>query len=235
MRSLGIIAARGGSKSVPRKNLLTISGLPLIEFTRRAAERSRLDRVIVSTDDDEIAETALRAGLEVPFRRPGNLSEDRIALQPVLAHAIDHLATQGDHYDVVVSLDITAPFKLASDIDTCIEKIETGATSANTVCEAEINPYYNMLRIGDDGWANPLFDEYFTLQRRQDAPMVYRENGIVQAATVEQLRAGNWPVTDRCALVVIPTRRSFMIDSPEDVIMVRALAGEFLESHYADS
>ena len=232
MRSLGIIAARGGSKGVPRKNLTTLSGIPLIEFTRRAAAGSRLDKVIVSTDDVEIADVARSIGLEVPFIRPSELSGDGSSLSSVLIHAVDEMAAMGERFDIVMSLDITAPFKLSGDIDECLDRFEQGATSANTVCEAEINPYFNMLKLDSQGWAEPLFEEYFTLTRRQDAPTVYRENAVVQATTVEQLRAGNWPVTDQCSLVVMETRRSFMIDSSEDLLMVQATAKQFLDKYY---
>ena len=234
MRTLGVIAARGGSKGVVRKNLTVISDIPLMEFTRRAAVGSHLDRLIVSTDDSEIARVARNIEIEVPFMRPAKLATDSAPLQATLVHAIKQLAEEGDEFDAVISLDITAPFKLSTDIDNCIDRIENGASSANTVSEVEINPYYNMLRVGDGGWAEPLFEEYFTLTRRQDAPVVYRENAIVQAATVENVLAGNWPVTDRCALIMIPPSRSIMIDSVEDLILVRALAEEFIAENYPE-
>jgi CMP-N,N'-diacetyllegionaminic acid synthase len=235
MRSLGVIAARGGSKGIPRKNLSMIGEIPLMEFTRRAAVGSKLDRLIVSTEDAEISALAQSIGLEVPFTRPSVLADDYASTSSVMLHAVDTLQAEGDQFDIVVSLDITAPFKLSSDIDECLARIEQGATSANTVCEAEINPYFNMLQVDDEGWGTPLFDEYFTLTRRQDAPRVYRENAVVQAVTVDQVRAGFWPVTDRCSLVEIPTERSVMIDNSEGLIIVNATAEQFLKDHYPSS
>jgi CMP-N,N'-diacetyllegionaminic acid synthase len=206
-----------------------------MEFTRRAAAGSRLDRVIVSTDDAEIAGVAKSIGMDVPFIRPAEYSGDSSSLSSVLMHAVEEMASNGEQFDIVMSLDITAPFKISADIDECLDRFEHGATSANTVCEAEINPYFNMLKLGSQGWAEPLFEEYFTLVRRQDAPTVYRENAVVQATTVDQLRAGNWPVTDRCSLVVMEVRRSVMIDSPEDLVIVEATAKQFLDTYYEDS
>lgn len=232
MKSLGVIAARGGSKGVPRKNLSRLGDIPLMEFTRRAAAGSRLDRVIVSTDDPEISALAESIGLEVPFVRPSEISGDDASTISAIRHAVDQVESGGESYDIVVSLDITAPFKLAADIDECLSRFEQGATSVNAVCEAEINPYFNMLKVGEDGWATPLFKEFFTLTRRQDAPVVYRENGILQAVTVERLKAGHWPVTDLCSLLIVPASRSVMIDQPNDLVIAEILAAEFLSTYY---
>ena len=230
-RTLAVIAARGGSKGYPGKNLATLAGKPLLEHAARAAWGSKgVDRVIVSTEDETIADLAVSCGIEVPFRRPRELARDSTALLPVLLHALDQFEkNEGATYDVIVSLDPTAPFKLPEDIDRCLEALRSGATSAQTVCEAESNPYVYMLVEDDQHWVKPLFDEYFTMPRRQDAPVVYRENGLVQSALVSEARQGNWPVTDRCKVVVVPQLRSVMIDKEIDMLLAQMLAPKLLE------
>lgn len=187
-RALAVIPARGGSKGYPGKNLLRLADRPLLEYSARAARGSkRIERVIVTTDDERIAGVARSCGIEVPFMRPSELAQDDTPMLPVLLHALDFFRdTEGIDYDIIVLLDPTAPFKLPRDIDRCVEALEGGATSACTVCEAEVNPYYNMLVANDGGWVRPPFDEFYTLTRRQDAPVVYRENSVVQSSMVSE-------------------------------------------------
>jgi N-acylneuraminate cytidylyltransferase/CMP-N,N'-diacetyllegionaminic acid synthase len=231
---LAVIPARGGSKGLPGKNLMKLGRLPLMEYTARAARAARkVDRLVVSTDDESIAVLARSLGLEVPFERPPELAGDGTHMKDVMQHALawfsEHEAIE---YEAVVCLDITAPFKLGSDIDRSIEALENGATSTGSVCEAEINPYFNMLVSDGELWARPLFEEYFTLARRQEAPVVYRENAIVQAVLASELRRGVWPLTDKCKLIVIPQERSIMIDREIDFVVAEALHERFLNGEF---
>lgn len=122
-RAVAIIPARGGSKGLPRKNILSLGGIPLIAWTIRAAKSARLiDRVIVSTDDAEIAAVAKEWGAEVPFMRPAAISGDRARLGDVTAHALKKLAEEGDHPDVAATLYPTHPFRPAGLIDRLVQK-----------------------------------------------------------------------------------------------------------------
>jgi len=125
-RFLGLIPARGGSKRVPRKNLSSVAGKPLLAWTIEAAQSAqRLDRVVLSTDDDEIAGLGSKLGVEVPFRRPPELASDTAAGSDVTVHAVRSLAERGDTFDYVVVLQPTSPLRVAADIDAAIELLLT--------------------------------------------------------------------------------------------------------------
>ncbi|MFN8045893.1 MAG: acylneuraminate cytidylyltransferase family protein [Dermatophilaceae bacterium] len=130
-RILCVIPARGGSKGIPRKNVLPVAGRPLIEWTIRQALacRPELD-VVVSTDDDEIAAVAERAGAMVPFRRPPELAEDTTATEPVVRHAIDHMRRAGRAPDAVMLLQATSPIRLPGTLDRAVSEFTaSGADS----------------------------------------------------------------------------------------------------------
>src|SRR5690349_6418538 len=116
---LGLVPARGGSKGVPRKNLQPLAGKPLLQWTAEAALASRyVDRVILSTEDDEIAAVGARIGLDVPFRRPDELATDTAHVIDVVSHALDNVT---ETYDLLLLLEPTSPLRTADDIDACLE------------------------------------------------------------------------------------------------------------------
>jgi len=124
MRALGVIPARGSSKRLPRKNILPLNGQPLIAYMIGAAKASRLDRVVVSTEDDEIAAVARRCGGDVPFKRPAALAEDFAQDSDILLHAHDAVAKlENSTYDILVHLQPTTPFILPQTIDECVTAI----------------------------------------------------------------------------------------------------------------
>jgi CMP-N,N'-diacetyllegionaminic acid synthase len=178
MRVLGIVPARGESKGLPGKHLLQLGGRPLIGWTLDAARASRtLDRVIVSTDDAEIARLAAADGVEVPFMRPAVLASDETPMLDVLIHAVEALADAGDAPDVVVLLQPTSPLRTAAHIDAAVRLLETtGADAVVSVVEVphRFNPV-SALRVDGDrvtSWApGPV------VTRRQDKPRVFARNG----------------------------------------------------------
>ena len=127
MNVLGIIPARGGSKRVPRKNIKQLNGKPLLYYTIREAKKSKnIDRIIVTTDDREIADIALKFGAEVPFIRPCELAEDDTSDQPVFQHALQKLyEMDGYKPEIVLNLRPTSPFKTPEIIDQVVQKMET--------------------------------------------------------------------------------------------------------------
>ncbi|MCI0730285.1 MAG: acylneuraminate cytidylyltransferase family protein, partial [Chloroflexi bacterium] len=125
MRVLGLIPARGGSKGVPRKNIRLLCGKPLLQYTAESALAARrLSRVILSTEDEEIAEVGRRCGLDVPFLRPAELAQDDTAALPVVQHALRWLEAQGEWFDAICFLQPTCPLRRAEDIDACITLLE---------------------------------------------------------------------------------------------------------------
>src|SRR5262249_10704611 len=121
MRVLGLIPARGGSKGVPRKNIKLLCGQPLLSYTAREALASRkLSRIILSTEDQEIATVGRECGLEVPFLRPSELAEDNTPTLPVAQHAMRWMEQSGDRFEALCLLQPTNPLRRTEDIDACI-------------------------------------------------------------------------------------------------------------------
>lgn len=131
MKILYLITARGGSKGVPKKNLRTLNGLSLIGFKARAAKKTKsCSRLIISTDDPEIAEDALRHGVEVPFMRPAELASDTARSADVIAHAMEWLTERGERYDAVMLLEPSSPFTRAEDLDGAVALMEKAKANA---------------------------------------------------------------------------------------------------------
>ena len=180
IQRLAIIPARGGSKGLPRKNLLRLSGKPLIAHTIEAARVARsLQRIVVSTESPEIAEVGRQYGAEVPFLRPAELAGDETPTLPVLQHVLAQLeATEGCTPDIVVLLQPTSPLRRAEDIDRAVDLLErSGADSVVSLCAAEHHPAW-MRRLEGDR-VLPFLENGPEYTRRQDMPPVYRLNGAV--------------------------------------------------------
>ena len=217
-RVLGIVPARGGSKGVPGKNVRLLAGRPLLDYTVETARASGvLDRVILSTDSDQIADVGKRSGLEVPFLRPPALAADDTPMLPVIRHAIDALAEQGWTADVIVLLQPTSPLRRAEHIRAAVQTLlETKADSVVTVVELpkHLSPDY-VMRI-EEGKLRPFLAGGERVTRRQDARPAYSRDGtayVCWRATIE--RYGDIYGTD-CRPLVVDAADSLSIDSPSD-------------------
>ncbi len=179
--TLAIIPARGGSKGLPRKNVRLLGGIPLIAHTIQAALKSRIERVIVSTDDEEIAEISREWGAEVPFLRPPEYSTDQSTSLSVLLHALHYMEKQ-EQYAVehVVFLQPTSPFRTVQHIDEALEKYRfSGKNSLISVTDVqEFHPYFMFKLDGTDSLV-PLFQLEKRPLRRQDLPAFFRINGAI--------------------------------------------------------
>lgn len=182
MNVLGLIPARGGSKGVPRKNIRLLAGKPLLAYTAESAlAANRLTRILLSTDDEEIAEVGRSCGLEVPFLRPAELAEDTTPTLPVVQHAVQFLEAQGEQFDAICLLQPTNPLRLSSDIDGCIELMER--TEADTVftmlaVPAEHNPHWVYFQHAD-GSLYLSTGETGPIPRRQSLPPAFHREGSV--------------------------------------------------------
>ena len=178
---LGLIPARGGSKGIPRKNLAPLAGRPLIAHTIAAALAStRLDRVVVSTDDPEIAAVAREQGAEVPFLRPADLADDAAPALAVIRHAISTLDAQGWRTEAVAYLQPTSPLRSAAHIDAALDLLlEQGADSVVSVVEVPHNfSPLSVMRRQDDGRLTPYQEPDGPAPlRRQDKPRLWARNG----------------------------------------------------------
>lgn len=183
-RVLALIPARGGSRGIPRKNLVEIGGRRLIEWSIEAAlSASTVERTVVSTDDDEIADVAVACGAEVPFRRPAELAGDLVPDLPVFQHALAWLATHGGWQpDLVVHLRPTSPARRHGLVDEAVQQLlrHPEADSLRSVSPAPHTPY--KMWTFDDGWLMPLLghlDEELFNRPRQSLPMVWRHDGVI--------------------------------------------------------
>ena len=192
---IALIPARGGSKSLPRKNILPLNGKPLISYSIEIALQSKfIERVIVSTDDEEIKKVAEEYGAEVPFIRPKNISDDKTKDFPVFEHCIDTLQ---DKIDIIVHLTPTSPIRKIGIVDSAIEKFlieyDKGATSLRSVSVPKDNPF-KMWTIKDDKLINLVKVEGIKEpynEPRQQLPLVYWQNGYVDITSVNTIKKYN--------------------------------------------
>jgi CMP-N,N'-diacetyllegionaminic acid synthase len=212
MSTFALIPARGGSKGIPRKNIKHIAGKPLIAWTIEAALRSSLlDAVVVSTEDEEIAEVARRAGALVPFLRPAALAQDDTpGLDPVL-HALDQLP----QFDAVLLLQPTSPLRTTEDIDACLRlAAQRRAPSVVSVTEPDAHPYWTY-RVGSDQRLARLIDEA-PVTRRQDLPLVAALNGALYFAESKWLRSNRSLLGPETLAYMMTRERSVDLDTPLD-------------------
>jgi CMP-N-acetylneuraminic acid synthetase len=176
---LAVIPARGGSKRLPRKNVLDLAGKPLIAWTIEAAKNSKyIDHFVVSTDDQEISDVSKKYGAEV-LTRPGELATDTASSVDVVLHAI---ASQNQPYDYVILLQPTSPLRTAQHIDEAIELFfEKNANAVISVCETDHSPLWANT-LPDDGNMDDFIREEVKGKRSQDLPAYYRLNGAVYIA-----------------------------------------------------
>lgn len=218
---LGLIPARGGSKSIPLKNIKPLLGKPLIAYTIEEALKSKyLERIVVSTDDVQIAEVSKEYGADVPFIRPAELATDTSPTLPVIQHALKYLESEGYRPNFVVLLQPTSPLREVKHIDEAIEKIlNTNADSVTTLTEAEIHPYWMCKLDGDRVY--PFIETGEQSLRRQDLPSVYRLNGAVIVVKREAIDK-KWQEQDIRAILMEPIY-SIDIDTPLDFYIAEKL------------
>lgn len=233
MQVIAIIPARGGSKGIPRKNLVDVNGLPLVVHSIRHALRSEsVDRVLVSTDDEEIRAMALAHGAEVPFLRPVEIAQDQTLDLPVFEHALRFLeSTEGYHPDLVVHLRPTAPLRRPIWIDQAVGLLadHPEADSVRSVSPPDKHPY-RIFRIAADGYLDPIMKHEHPvpyLLRRQDLPAMYYYNCVIDVTRPCTILEKQSMTGDRMLPFVMNADDAFDIDSPHDLEIVRLFAKRF--------
>ena len=219
MRVTVVIPARGGSDRVPYLNIRRLGDAPLLAHSIRAAKEAKgIDRIIVSTDDEAVAEIARAHGAEVPFLRPKELSGDLSSLMPVVRHAVTESEKGHPRPDVVVVLQATTPFRSAHSINEAITKIATGRFSAVVSVTSDLSLRWK----AEDGLLRPLFNR---AGRRDEQEPVYLENGAIVAISRDVLesdaRFGN-----SVGFVVLDKREGFSVHDLEDFWMAERLLRE---------
>jgi CMP-N-acetylneuraminic acid synthetase len=216
---VGLVPARGGSTGIPRKNLAPLAGKPLLTWTLEAAQASAtLDRVVVSTDSEEIATLARELGADV-LGRPPDLAADETPMVDVVRHAVAELGASG----VLVLLQPTSPLRRAEHVDGAVRLLlETGADTVVSVVEVPHQFRPGSLMAVRDGRLEPLESGARTHTRRQDKPVVYARNGpAVLALRVERLRDDLYG--GDCRPYVMEQRDSIDVDGPLELQLAEAL------------
>ena len=219
---LAVITARGGSKGLPRKNMIPLNGLPLIAWTVRAALAARcIERVVVSTENEEIAAAAREAGAEVPFMRPQALATDTASSVDVMMHALDVLP----RYDQAVLLQPTSPFRTATDLDNGYKlwQATPDAGGCVSVCKATESPWL-MFDADRSGRLVRILPPPSGSLRRQDLPKVLVLNGAFYFIDVKRFRKERKLVFNDSLGFEIPLERSHDIDTLEEFIAAEKFA-----------
>jgi CMP-N-acetylneuraminic acid synthetase len=212
---VAIIIARGGSKSIPRKNVLLVGGKPLVAWPIDLAKSiPRIDRVIISTDDDEIMEIAQAHGAQAPFKRPDELSDDQTPTLPVLQHCIRYLEEkEGYKPDIILLLYPTAPFLKKERVEQALDFFEK--TSCNSVISI-VEDYGRFWRQDGDGAYKPLHPKERV--NRQYYKPLYREDGAVYFSRYDIIMKQNKIVDDKnIQFLVMQENENIDIDNPSDL------------------
>ena len=227
VRCLAVIPARGGSKRIPGKNLVSLAGKPLLAYTVEAALESGLfARVVVSTDSLEIAEVARQLGADVPFIRDAALSDDIVPVSAATVDALERLDSNGDSVAAVCQLMPNCPLRTAADVVASAEQFESSGAAAqiSVIRFGWQNPWWAMRRA-DDYTLEPLFPDA-AIARSQDLPDLFCPTGAVWWAKSGDLRReGTFHLAGRTGWE-IPWQRGVDIDTEDDLEMARVLMSQ---------
>lgn len=222
MSIVAVIPARAGSKGIPRKNLVRIVGRPLIAYTIEAAQNAAsADRVLISTDDSEIAEVARELGAEVPFLRPAELANDAAPMLGVMRHALAWLESQGVAVEALVLLQPTSPLRTGRHVEEAIALFRS-APASSVVSVVEVPHRFNpvsVMKLSAQGTLIPFFGDQIIAIRRQDKPNAYARNGpAVLISHPDTLRSGQlYGAT--CLPYLMSEEDSLDIDTPQDLLL----------------
>jgi CMP-N,N'-diacetyllegionaminic acid synthase len=225
---LGIIPARGGSKAIPRKNLALLANKPLLAWTVEVAlESASLDRLVISTDDPEIAEVGKNLGAEIPFLRPTELAADTSTSMDVILHAIRWFDDNESYRpDYVLLLQPTSPLRTATDIRESIKlALAKNADSVVSVCESHQHPFW-MKGVNDEDKLVDLYPQSAAPTRRQDLSPVFALNGAIYLALRTFLLSERMFISDRTYAYGMPENRSLDVDTPWDLYLANLILND---------
>lgn len=223
-RVLVVIPARGGSKGIPHKNIASVAGKPLIAYTTELlGELPWVDWAVVSTDDTDIAQEALRVGTAEIVWRPEELSGDRIGDMPVLAHALSESeATTGERCDVVVMLQPTSPLRTASDIEGCLDTLLDGSwDSVWTVSETDLTYHpQKQVKLSPDGVLDFYLESGSLITARQQLEPAFHRNGVCYAFTADFVRTSDSVFSPGKSTALVTSGQHISIDTMDDILAV---------------
>jgi CMP-N,N'-diacetyllegionaminic acid synthase len=214
---LCVIPARSGSKGIPEKNIKPFCGKPLIAYSiEQALETDLIDRTIVSTDDEKIAEISRNFGAETPFIRPAQLATDEASTLDVLLHSIEWCKNNENlHFDIILLLHANTPLRSKNDIRRCVAiLVDQNADNVFSVTPAKNNPYFNMVKVNEKDKVTLVKDGNF--QNRQSAPSVYDMNSSIYTWWTDTLVKTKSLYLPKTQIYKMPRERSIDIDEPID-------------------
>jgi CMP-N,N'-diacetyllegionaminic acid synthase len=222
---LAIIPARGGSKGLPRKNILPVKDTPLIAWTITEAQKSKyIDHLILSSEDEEIIDVAKKWGCDVPFVRPQTLATDDASTMDVVFHTLE---TIEETYDYIVLLQPTSPRRQVIDIDKCLEICTSqNVPACVSMTETAKSPYW-MYQLNDDCQIKPIISDDEFASRRQDLPKTYALNGAVYVAEWPWLLKNKTFLTKETTAYIMPKERSIDIDTKLDFTIFKAIVEDY--------
>lgn len=223
---VAIIPARGGSKTLPRKNIINLCGKPVIAYTILAALKSKyINRVIVTTDSKEIAEISKRWGAEVPFLRPKHLAKDTSHTPPVIEHAVKFIEKKGNRVDFIVTLQPTSPLRRTEQIDKVIKLMHKARfDSVVSIRPADYPPYW-MVRVKRNK-VIPFVNNgiNYSLKERQQLPKAYQVNGAIYVTKRDVLLEQGVIITQKnCGFIIMDEITSLDIDTYEDLKRIKMI------------
>jgi N-acylneuraminate cytidylyltransferase/CMP-N,N'-diacetyllegionaminic acid synthase len=226
VRRICTVCARGGSKSVPNKNIRALGGRPLVAHTLEQARASGLFELIaVSSDSQEILDLSLAHGADLGIERPPGLATDAAPKVPAIRHCVEKAEhSKGHRFDVVVDLDATSPLRLTADIRGAVALLENGrASNVITAAPARRSPYFNLVEVGDNGIVRLSKPPAADVVRRQDSPPCFDMNASIYVWRRDALFDDPAIFTSSTLLFVMPEERSLDIDSELDFELVEML------------
>ena len=217
---LAVIPARGGSKGIPSKNIIEVGGKPLIKYTIDCAKNSKyIDRVVISTDSEEIKRVSIECGGDVPFMRPKELASDTSKTIDCIVHTVDTLKNLGETYDYVMIIQNTVPLRKSWHIDESIEKLlDSKERSLVSVTEVEQHPIL-MRTINEDGIVKNLLPISSTM-RRQDFPKFYKVDGAIAIQKIDEEFNINTSINDGKLAYIMDAKYSTDIDNYIDIKVI---------------
>lgn len=215
-KSLAIIPARGGSKRIPRKNIKSFCGKPIIAYSIMAAQKAALfDRIIVSTDDNEIADTAIKLGADVPFIRPKNLADDYTTTIDVIKHAIKRLTDSNEIYDYTCCIYATAPFVRIRDLKDGYELLKNSHNNFAFPVTSFASSIFRALKLTQKNQLKMFWPEHLDT-RTQDLPEAYHDVGQFYWGRTDAFLKNRSIFESDSSPIIIPRHLAQDIDTPED-------------------
>lgn len=221
MHVAAVIAARGGSKGIPKKNLVPVCGKPLVAWSvEQACAAQRVDSVWVSSDSDEILDVAVRYGAQA-IKRPDMIAGDEASSESAWKHALGFIESGGVKIDLMIGMQATSPVREGADLDRALDQFEReGCDSLLSCCEIED---FFIWRYGEDGQPTGVNHDYKNRTRRQNIEKRYLENGSFYIFKPECLRRDNNRLSGRIGIYLMEKHKMFQIDNRADIPLVEAI------------